>query len=75
MAASAQNVLTPGLLWKIGRVSGKGISKDDKYVIYEVGVPDIAANKINKTTYSVPISGGPAVLVKNADALLADTKI
>src|ERR1700729_3253864 len=75
MAVAAQNVLTPELLWKIGRVSGMGISKDGKHVIYEVGVPDIAANKINKTTYRVPIGGGPAELVKNVDALLADTKI
>ena len=75
MAASAQNVLTPELLWKIGRVSGKGISKNGKYVIYEVGVPDIAANKINTTTYRVPIGGGPAVVVKNTDAILVDTKI
>ena len=75
MAATAQNVLTPELLWKIGRVSGKGISKDGKYVIYDVGVPDIAANKINTKTYRVPIGGGPAVLLKKGEDLVADSKI
>ena len=47
MAAKAQNLLTPEILWKLGRVSGKGISKDGKSVIYSVGTPDVAENKIN----------------------------
>ena len=28
----AQNRMTPELLWKLGRVSGLGISRDGKYV-------------------------------------------
>jgi dipeptidyl aminopeptidase/acylaminoacyl peptidase len=75
MAASAQNLLTPELLLKVGRVSGKGISKDGKYVIYSVGLPDIAANKMTDKTFKIPIAGGPAIAVINADELLADTKI
>ena len=58
MAANAQNVLTPELLWKLGRMSGKGISKDGKYVIYSVGTPDVAANKINTKIYAIPLTGG-----------------
>ena len=27
-------VMTPELLWKLGRVSGLGVSKDGKYVLY-----------------------------------------
>ena len=75
MAASAQNVMAPELLWKVGRVSGKGITKDGKSVIYSVGVPDVAANKINTVSYSIPLNGGQAKIVKDADALLSDTKI
>ncbi|MDN3579663.1 S9 family peptidase [Mucilaginibacter flavus] len=72
--ASAQN-LTPELLLKIGRVSGKGISKDGKYVIFSVGVPNIAENKIDSKTYRIAITGGRATAITNADELLADTKI
>lgn len=75
MAASAQHTLTPELLWKIGRVSGTGISKDGKYVIFSVSTPDVAANKSVSKTYSIPLTGGPATLITNADALLADPKI
>ncbi len=75
MIASAQNLLTPELLWKLGRVSAKGISKDGKYVVFSVGTPDIAENKINSKTYKLPIAGGAAELVTNENELLADTKI
>lgn len=75
MTANAQNLLTPQLLWKIGRVSGKGISKDGNYVIYTVGTPDMAENKINTETYMVPVNGGKEVLVNNADSLLVNDKI
>ncbi|GAA3958046.1 S9 family peptidase [Mucilaginibacter dorajii] len=72
--ASAQN-LTPELLLKIGRVSGKGISKDGKYVIFSVGMPNVAENKIDTKTYRIAITGGRATAITNADELLADTKI
>jgi len=75
MIAKAQNLLTPELLWKLGRVSAKGISKDGKYVIFSVGTPDIGENKINSKTYKVPISGGAAEAITNENELLADTKI
>ena len=67
MAAKAQNVLTPELLWKLGRVSGKGISKDGKYVIYSVGTPDVAANKVNTKTYAIALTGGvPDIVMDEA---------
>lgn len=75
MIANAQNLLTPELLWKLGRVSAKGISKDGKYVVFSVGTPDIAANKINSKTYKISVAGGAAELVTNENELLADTKI
>jgi dipeptidyl aminopeptidase/acylaminoacyl peptidase len=75
MAANAQNLLTPETLLKLGRVSGKGISKDGNFVIFSVATPDIAANKSSSKTYKMPITGGPAILVTNVNQILADTKI
>jgi len=74
MTAQAQNLLTPELLWKLGRVSGKGISKDGKYVVFSVGTPDVAANKINSKNYKIALTGGPAIPLMNVDEVLADTK-
>ncbi len=74
-SATSQNLLTAEQLWKFGRVIGKGISKDGKFVVYSVSTPDIELNKSSSKTYVVPISGGHAVLVSNADSLLHNSKI
>jgi dipeptidyl aminopeptidase/acylaminoacyl peptidase len=75
MVASAQNLMTPELLLKLGRVSGKGLTKDGKYVVYSVATPDVATNKINTKTYSIPIIGGMAAPVVEISDWLTDSKI
>src|SRR5688572_11806227 len=57
----AQNTMTPELLWQLGRVSGLGISKDGKYILYSVTTPDATENKSSKKTYMIPVGGGDAV--------------
>ncbi|HZV45563.1 MAG TPA: hypothetical protein VFF90_13850, partial [Saprospiraceae bacterium] len=56
----AQNVMTPELLWKLGRVSALGITKDGKSVIYSVSTPNAEENKSSRKMYSIPLSGGAA---------------
>ena len=72
---NAQNLLTPEQLWKFGRVSGKGISKDGKFVVYSVSTPGVEENKSTSKTYQIPISGGNAIWVANTDSLLTNSKI
>ena len=67
--------MTPELLWKLGRVSGLGISKDGKYVLYSVSTPNAAENKSSRKSYAVPVNGGEAIPVSNADSMLNNTKI
>jgi dipeptidyl aminopeptidase/acylaminoacyl peptidase len=71
----AQNKMTPELLWKLGRVSALGISKDKKQVLYTVSVPDALENKSAKKTFAISIHGGDAVEIQNADSLLENDKI
>ena len=71
----AQNRLTPELLWQLGRVTGLGISKDGKYVLYSVTTPDITENRMSKKTYMVPVAGGDAVETSQADSLLNNKNI
>ncbi len=71
----AQNLLTPELLWKLGRVSASGVSKDKQLVIFSLSTPDAALNKSTKKTYAVPINGGNAYEISNADSLLVNDKI
>ena len=71
----AQNKMTPELLWKLGRVSGLGVSKDSKYVLYSVSTPNAAENKSSRKTYAVSLTGGNPILVSNADSMLMNEKI
>jgi dipeptidyl aminopeptidase/acylaminoacyl peptidase len=67
--------MTPELLWKLGRVSGLGISKDGKYIVYSVSTPDAEANKNNRKAYIIPVTGGDATVITNPDSLLSDKNI
>ena len=71
----AQNLMTPELLWKLGRVTPLGVSKDKTLVIFTVSTPDAALNKSSKKTYAVPINGGNAYEITNTDSLLINDKI
>ncbi len=75
VVAQNKKSLTPDMLWKIGRVSAKGITKDKKYVIYTVSNPQVAENKFQKTTYKVSVTGGEVSEVKNADELLPKSTV
>ena len=71
----SQQNLTPELLWKLGRVSALGISKDKQSVIYSVSTTNVEENKSEKKLYSVPVNGGNATEISNTDNLLANDKI
>ncbi len=60
---SAQNVMTPELLWSLGRVSGIGVSDDGKYAIYSVSIPDVEANSSSRKMYRIPLEGGSAEVI------------
>lgn len=63
------------MLWQLGRVSPLGISKDGKLLIYKVGTPDRAENKINSKFYSIPVQGGTASEIEDYASLLADKNV
>ncbi len=54
----SQNIMTPELLWQLGRVSGECLSPDGKNVIYGVTYYNVEANKGQRHLYSVPVAGG-----------------
>jgi dipeptidyl aminopeptidase/acylaminoacyl peptidase len=51
LTAQAQQLLTPELLWKMGRENGMTVSPDGKKVLYGVTFYDLAANKGNRDLY------------------------
>ena len=71
----AQNVMTPELLWKLGRVTPLGISKDGKNVVYKVTTPSVAENKSDTKFYTLPISSGNPVEINDTKEVLKDKNI
>ena len=74
-AADAQNVLSPETLWKLGRITPLGISRDAKNVVFKVATPSVEENKSDSKYYTVPVTGGPSVEVTDYKALLTDKNI
>ncbi|KIA87160.1 S9 family peptidase [Flavobacterium sp. AED] len=73
--AMAQNVMTPELLWKLGRVTPLGISKDGKNVVYKVATPSVEENKSNSKIYTLPLSGGNPTEINDTKEVLKDKNI
>lgn len=74
VAATAQT-LTPEMLWKLGRVSVLGLTKDGQSVVYKVSTPSVDENKSSSKYYTVPVSGGTATEVQNAESLVANRNL
>jgi dipeptidyl aminopeptidase/acylaminoacyl peptidase len=75
LTTNAQNVMTPELLWKLGRITPLGISKDGKNVVYKVSTPSVEENKSNSKFYTVAISGGAATEIKDTKEFLVDKNV
>ena len=77
ITTSAQQILSPEALWKLGRVSTIGISKDGKSIVYKVATPSVEENKSNSKFYTIPVTGGNAVEIQEIDTkdLVVDKNI
>lgn len=73
--AIGQNVMSPELLWKLGRVTPLGISKDAKNVVFKVSTPSVEENKSHSKFYMIPVNGGNAVEIKDTKDVLADKNV
>jgi dipeptidyl aminopeptidase/acylaminoacyl peptidase len=77
ITTSAQQILSPEVLWKLGRVSAIGISKDGKSIVYKVATPSLEENKSNSKFYTIPVTGGNAIEIQENDTknLVVDKNI
>ena len=71
----AQQNLTPELLWKLNRISGLGVSKDKKYVVYNISTPNVENNKSSSKKYFISLADGKIKSISNPDSLLKDETI
>src|SRR5258705_9496198 len=62
----SQSVMTPELLWKLGRVSPEIISPEGN-LIYRVTYYDMGANKGESNLYSIPLQVGPETQITKTE--------
>ena len=73
--AVAQKSFTPEMLWSLGRVGVQGISKDNKYIVYNVSTPDVDSNKSHSKSYKIPLDGGNPIEIGNAGSELNNNRV
>ena len=73
--ALAQDVMTPELLWKLGRLTPLGLSNDGKNIVYKVTYPSVAENKSENKLYSIAVNGGASTEVQDTKTILKDKNI
>ena len=64
----AQQVMSPELLWQLGRVSAVGITENGQSVVYNVKTYDAEANSASTKQYMVDIDGGEAIEIVNGES-------
>lgn len=72
---TAQEVMTPEKLVQVKKVSGKGLTKDGKYLIYSVSKYSLEANTNTKKYYKMSIKGGEAKEISDHASLLKDRSL
>ena len=63
-----KGLMTPEVLWSMGRVGEIKVSPDGKNVLYNVQYYSIPQNKGNKELYVVPVSGGNSIRLTRTKA-------
>lgn len=71
----AQDVMTPELLWKLGRISALGTTKDGNSVVYRVSTFDAEKNSATSKQFMIPVGGGVPVEIVDGASLVADRHI
>lgn len=62
-AEKSAGILTPEVMWKMGRVGGSTVSPDGKTVLYTVSYYSMKDDKSSTQIWSVPTEGGEAVQI------------
>ena len=62
-AEKEAGILTPEVMWKMGRIGGETISPDGKTIVYGVTHYSLSENKSHTDIYAVPFEGGEPVCI------------
>lgn len=71
MAAFAAHgqVVTPEVLWSLGRVSPVGLTEDGQSLVYKVSIPDVEENTFNSQVYRYDFANGQVVPIDSVQGV------
>lgn len=72
---SAQQVMTPEILWSLGRVSANGISPDGNKLVYTVTTPNVDENDFDRSLFVIDLGTLESKPLDSVDGVLEDSKI
>ncbi|MCA1763454.1 MAG: prolyl oligopeptidase family serine peptidase [Cryomorphaceae bacterium] len=73
--STAQQTMSPEMLWSLGRVSAVGISEDQTGFVYKVTTPDIEENSFTTETFLIDFRTGSSSKIESADAYVGDKNV
>src|SRR5690554_1805565 len=65
---TAQQKMTPELLWKVERMGVMGLDKEASTIYFKVTTPNIEENSYDSKYYKIPVAGGEIVEIKKDEA-------
>ena len=71
----AQEVMTPALLWELGRISPIGITKDGTSLVYSVKKYDVSKNEGETKEYLISLEGGEVKEISDGSSMVIDKHI
>ena len=73
--SNAQDVMTPDILWQLGRVGAECISADGKNLVFGVSIPDINQNKSKGFVSALNLTTQKATVIAKNDDKKSDFKV
>ena len=71
----SQENMSPELLWKLGRVSPVGMTKEGNALVYAVSTPNMEQNKSTRKLYRISLDGGMATEIPDTAQLVRNDRI
>jgi len=75
LGLTAQEVMTPEKLIQLNKVSGKGLTKDGKHLVYSVSNYSFETDRNTKKYYKLSIKGGERQEINDYKSLLSDRNL
>lgn len=72
---TAQQTMTPEMLWQVGRLNVVGLNEDGSTIFYKVKKPNIEENDYDTKYYKMPVNGGDITEISKENLQAVDKNV